>query len=171
MLGNNHVCSIRGRGSIRLRLNDQSIILLSDISFIPEVKRNLISLGVLESKGYGFISDNGHLRIYKGSAKIMNAVRKKTLYYLDATVVSGVINATEKASDDFRIWHQRMGHLGEKGMKELVKRGLIKARGEADLKKCEQCVMGKGKKLPFPKGKLYLTMHIVTFGGLLNHLL
>ena len=44
-LGNNKVCDVKGIGSIRLKMQDQSIKLLTDVRYIPEVKRNLISLG------------------------------------------------------------------------------------------------------------------------------
>ena len=61
-LGNNQMCSIRGIGDIKLRLRDQSIIKLTQVRFIPQIKRNLVSLGVLQSKGYGFRAMDSSLK-------------------------------------------------------------------------------------------------------------
>ena len=38
-------------------------------------------------------------------------------------------------------------------MKVLVKQRVFKSDDSADLKNCEQCIMGKSKKHPFPKGR------------------
>ena len=43
--------------------------------------------------------------------------------------------------------------MGEKGMKELVRRQIIRGNGTDFLKTCEPCFLGKGKKLPFNTGK------------------
>lgn len=49
-LGNNRVCKIQGIGQIKLRLLDGSVDVLTKVRYIPELKRNLISLGTLDSK-------------------------------------------------------------------------------------------------------------------------
>ena len=67
LLGNNQVCTIHGIGNIRMKLHDESIRVLGEVRFIPEVKRNLISLGMLERRGFGFMSEQGILKVYKES--------------------------------------------------------------------------------------------------------
>ena len=81
----------------------------------------------------------------------MTAIRRHTLYYLEGAIVTGSANVTENAAD-IVTWHNRLGHLGSKGMIELGKKGVFRADRSLDLSKCEQCMMGKSKKLPFPKG-------------------
>ena len=39
---------------------------LEDVRHIPELKRNMISLGTLDKKGCGYKCDRGSLEIYKG---------------------------------------------------------------------------------------------------------
>nr|GFB96391.1 retrovirus-related Pol polyprotein from transposon TNT 1-94 [Tanacetum cinerariifolium] len=67
-------------------------------------------------------------------------------YVLQGTVVYGTARvATSKASlDDFKLWHYRLGHMGEKGVKNLAKKGLIKV--SCNLEFCEHCVFGKQKR-------------------------
>ena len=43
LLGNNHVCNVRGIGMVKLKMHDGSIKMLSEVRYILEVKRNLVS--------------------------------------------------------------------------------------------------------------------------------
>lgn len=110
-LGNNQTCRIKGVGSIFLRVHDGTVKMLLDVRFIPEVKRNLISLGTLEKKGLSFTSENGEMRISKNSKTKMIAQRMGSLYYLEATVVNGEANSIFRK--DLRSWHLRLGHPAE----------------------------------------------------------
>lgn len=42
---------VKGKGTIKLKLHDDYAKLLTNVRYIPELKRNLISLGTLEGKG------------------------------------------------------------------------------------------------------------------------
>ena len=123
LLGNNEVCKIRGVGSVSLKLDDGSIKVLTGVRYIPEVKRNLISLGMLEKKGYTSSSGNGVMKISKEGRVVMTALRRNNLYYLTAKAVNGSINVVQAMS--MKQWHIRLGHLSESGIKELAKKGLI----------------------------------------------
>ena len=80
--GNNQLCSVQGIGSIRLKMQNQSVKVLSDVRWIPEVKRNLISL-----KGCSFLSSGGKMLVKKGEDVVMKAERRGSLYYLYASVI------------------------------------------------------------------------------------
>lgn len=54
ILGNNEVCPVKGIGSIRLKTDDGDVRLLTEVRYIPSIKRNLISLGLLEKKRFQF---------------------------------------------------------------------------------------------------------------------
>ena len=75
VLGNNQVCQIKGIGKIRFRLDDNSTAILSEVRYIPKVKRNLISLGLLERKGCSFHSSDGSMEIRKGGVVIIKGRR------------------------------------------------------------------------------------------------
>jgi hypothetical protein len=46
---------------------------LVDVRYVPEIKSNLISLGVLESCGYKYTCQGGALTLSKGSLVLMKA--------------------------------------------------------------------------------------------------
>ena len=70
-LGNDHMCTIKGIGDIKLRMKDGSLKILTEVRFIPEIKRNLVSLGALERKGCSFMSVDGIMKVMKGSEVVM----------------------------------------------------------------------------------------------------
>ena len=49
------------------------------------------------------------------------------------------------------LWHNRLGHMSEKGMKMLHSNGSLPNLKEVDLGFCEDCVYGKQKRVNFLK--------------------
>lgn len=153
-LGNNQVCEVKGIGSIRLRMQDQSVKILTDVRYIPKVKRNLVSLGSLESKGYSFLSSGGKMLVRKGQDVVMTAERRGSLYYLYASVLKlhqDEVNLVKPIS--LKMWHDRLGHLAMGSIRELVKKQVISADDAQEPDPCQDCIRGKAKKQPYPTGK------------------
>lgn len=46
-------------------MHDGIVIMLTNVRYVPGLKRNPISLGLLDSMGYGYSSKNGVLHITK----------------------------------------------------------------------------------------------------------
>ena len=106
---------------------------------------------MLQSKGCAFRSGDQVLEIVKGIEVPMVAVKRNSMYYLDATPMLG--EACVVQTEDAMLWHKRLGHVGLRGMKQLQKDGFINCIDIDAFQKCEDCIMGKGKKLSYLKGK------------------
>ena len=48
MIGNNAVCKVIGMGNIHIKLHDGTVRLIRQVRHVPDLKRNLISLGMLD---------------------------------------------------------------------------------------------------------------------------
>ena len=59
LMGNNNICKIVGMGSVKIEMFDGSVKTICDVRHTPRLKRNLISLSMLDSMGYCFKSENG----------------------------------------------------------------------------------------------------------------
>ncbi|KAL8497416.1 hypothetical protein ACS0TY_020925 [Phlomoides rotata] len=123
LLGNDQVCPVKGIRNIRIKTHNGSCKVLADVRFIPNLKRNLISLGMLELRGIHFKSNGGILLVRKGSDVVMRGIRKPTLYYLDGSTVLGEASVSKQEDPD--LWHLRLGHVSEKGLNELKKQGIL----------------------------------------------
>eukprot|EP00253_Pinus_taeda_P003620 PITA_03620 len=53
-MGNNVSCQNVGMGNIKIKMYDNTVRTLTSVRHVPELKKNLISLGVLDSDGYKF---------------------------------------------------------------------------------------------------------------------
>ncbi|GJW32315.1 retrovirus-related pol polyprotein from transposon TNT 1-94 [Tanacetum coccineum] len=93
--------------------------------------------------------DGGVMKIFKGALVLMKVIQSGGLYVLQDTVVYGTAGvATSKASlDDSKLWHYCLGDMGQKGMKYLAKKGLIKV--SCNLSFCDIVVFFKQKKVSF----------------------
>jgi len=48
-------------------------------------------------------------------------------------------------SDVTKLWHMRLGHMSDKGMAILSKRGLLCGQSTGKIEFCEHCIFGKQK--------------------------
>ena len=82
-MGNDVTCKTVGIGSIRIRMFDGIVRTLTNVRHVPDLKKNLISLGVLDSSGYKGSVHGGVLKISKGILIVMKANRVGNLYKLE----------------------------------------------------------------------------------------
>ena len=151
-LTDNQPCKIAGIGSISLKNHDGSTRVLTDVRYIPKLEKNLISLGTLESKGFTIIMQNGILKVVSGALVVMKGIRRNNLYlYQGSTAVGTAVAVSEvdKVAEMSRLWHMRLGHAGERSLQTLAMQGLLKGEKTCKLDFCEQCVLGKQKRVKF----------------------
>ncbi|KAG8502566.1 hypothetical protein CXB51_001088 [Gossypium anomalum] len=150
-MGNDNACKTVGIGSIQLKNQDGSTRVLTDVRYVPSLKKNLISLGALESKGSVVTMRDGVLKVTSGALVILKGIRKNNLYYYQGSTFIGAVAAASdnKELDSMQLWHMKLGHTSEKSLKILAKQGLLKGAKACKLKFCEHCVLGKQKRVKF----------------------
>lgn len=156
LMGNHHSCSIVGIGNIRLKLHDGMIRELKNVRCVPSMKKNLISLGMLESKGLRLDCQNGVMKVISGAMVVMRGTRRYNLYYLNESTVFEDIATTEQsevaAKESAMLWHMRLAHPGEKSLNTLIQKNMLKGAIASKLDFCEHCVKGKKTRSRFSKG-------------------
>ena len=112
---------------------------------VPDLKKNLVSLGYLERNGYSFSSHarSGVLNISNGAMVVMRGrTMENNLYKIEGSMVTEKSDAAAAVQDQqgtHRLWHYRLGHIGDRGMKELTKHGLILNLDRGISKVCKPC--------------------------------
>ena len=51
IMGDDHPCNVEGMGTIRIKMDDVIVRELKEVRYVPQLKRNLISIGALEVLG------------------------------------------------------------------------------------------------------------------------
>ncbi|GKE88315.1 hypothetical protein Tco_1565790, partial [Tanacetum coccineum] len=62
----------RGIGKVKVQWRDGSSFVLNNVRYIPELKRNLISLGTLEKEGYTVKLQSGKVKVINGSRVVLS---------------------------------------------------------------------------------------------------
>ena len=132
-------------------MHDGRVISLEQVRYVPELKRNLISLGMIDQLGCSIKAENGELQIIRKGTVIMKGCRRNELYILNGSVVLPGVNSV--SGDKTRLWHMSLAHMSEKGLRELSKQGLLGTDPISPLPFCENCVFGKATRQRFNPGK------------------
>ena len=89
LMGDNSTCKVAGIDSDQIKMFDGIVRTLTDVRHIPDLKRNLISLSTLDTKGYKYSGEGGVLKVSKGSLVVMKAdIKSANLYHLRGTTIS-----------------------------------------------------------------------------------
>ena len=148
-MGDNHPCNIEGMGTVRIKMDDGILQELKEVRYIPQLKRNLISVAALKTLGLVISIQDGVLNMTKGSMVALKVVRQNNLYYLKGSTVTGQdVTFTDSDDDSTRLWHMRLGHRAEKSLQASVKKGSLEGASTCNLKLGEHGILDK-KKVKF----------------------
>ena len=105
-----------------------------------DILRNLIFVGQLDDEGHAILFVCGTWKVTKGVRVLARGKKIGTLYM---TTSPKDIIAVAKASIDTSLWHCRLGHINEKGMKMLLSKGKLPELKFVDFDMCESYILGK----------------------------
>lgn len=125
---------------------------ISDVLYIPDLNKNLLSEGVLTGKNMPILKDGDKALVYQNNKVVAVAVRDTNNIYkmLFRTVI---LNVNLTSHECLKTWHERLGHINLNSISEIVKKNLVEGINIANMDKfvCEECCYGKSHELPFKK--------------------
>ena len=125
-------------------MHDGYVRKLTDVRNVPELRKNLISLGFLYYVGYKCTTQGGVLKVSKVILVVMKEKRIRNLYQLEGrTKVNQAVVESKDASDSIHLWHQHLSHMSEKGLKVLVDHKSLPSLKFLNMNFCKYCVFGK----------------------------
>ena len=104
VMGNDKPCRTMEIETIRLKIFDEMVIELQNVRFVLDLKKNLISVGILEAKGYKVTIEDGIMKFTHGAIVILQGVRRHNLYHLKGGTTDKV-NVVEAHNDITKLWH------------------------------------------------------------------
>ena len=145
-MGNAATALVKGKGTIDLKLTSGNTLSLQDVSFVPEVRRNLISGSMLNKHGFKLVFESNKLVLTKGGTFVGKGYMTQGMFMLN---VNKDISAYIVESST--LWHDRLGHLSFQRMKLMSNLDLI-PKSNIDISTlCSTCASAKITKRPFPK--------------------
>lgn len=83
LMGNDTFCEISAIGKVKFVNYNNTEFVLTGVRYSETARRNLISLGQLETLGCWFQSKEYRLKVFKGDSEVLAADYKDTLYFVD----------------------------------------------------------------------------------------
>jgi len=164
-LGDNSVAKIIRHGKVKLLLNDGRIITLLGVLHILYLAGNLIFVSNMGDAGVQTIFEKETCKMVRGALVLMRVVRVGTLYKLLGSTYINECNSTTilmnetsgtlaRPIEQKNLWHQRMGHIGEKGLRALQSKGMAEGIPNCSLNfdLCEHFIYGKPNRVRFASG-------------------
>ena len=121
-LADNKALEIEGKGDVCIKTTSGNQWTLEDVRYIPRIKKNLISVGQLDSTGYAIEFGKGSWKIVKGAMVVARGTKSGTLYTTAGCINMDVV--AEGASGSC-LWHNRLGHMSTKVMNMIVAKGAL----------------------------------------------
>ena len=140
-MGNEGACRIVGIGDVWLTTPTRCRLLLKEVHCVPEGRLNLMSAGQLDDEGYEGSIRNGTMKFCKGNLIVARAWKTNTLYFMHAQICREEVNVA--ADNAGELWHKRLSHMNQKGMRRLVDDNLIPWVKNVRLEKCTNCLASK----------------------------
>jgi hypothetical protein len=145
-LGDDSTTKIMGRGNVKLFLKYGRIRTLPRVMHITKLARILISVSKLDDADVDTVLGNGTCKMVRGAMVLMRGVRCGILYKLlgstytnrcNNSIVPEQRNKEDKTNTvpgkKTMLWHQRLGHIGEKGLRTLHGKGMVEGMSNCTL--------------------------------------
>ena len=152
LMGNNMICKVLGTGIVRIKMYDGVVRTLSNVRHMPDLRKNILSLGIFNSQGYKYTSEGGVLRISKGGLVFIKGKLVNSLYMLQGSTTVGatrISTSVDPNSNNNCLWHMYLGHMNKVGLSILSKQGLFNGLKILKLDFCEHCIFGKQCRVKF----------------------
>jgi hypothetical protein len=100
VLCDNFAYTIAGIGNINVKFDTGFVYTLKDVRYIPELSRNLISVGRLEKDDFTGKIGNGMLKMIKGALVSIKGIKKNDIYITIGEVIRDVNSSISSTKID-----------------------------------------------------------------------
>ncbi|CAB0037528.1 unnamed protein product [Trichogramma brassicae] len=156
-LGDDKACKIKGSGTIIIDryINGKKFRgQLENVLFIPDIKKNLLSIGACTRKGFEVTFTGNIVKFTRdGQVEGVGMMQSNNIYRMFFKVVKPCeVNVAAGALK----WHERLGHVNQKKMHDMISKNLITgvSINEKSHFSCDPCQTAKSHRLPFDKDRV-----------------
>ncbi|TXG67033.1 hypothetical protein EZV62_008308 [Acer yangbiense] len=149
--GNDTTVPVMGKGKISITLKDGSQNAISDVLFVPNLHKNLLSVGQLSEKGYDIRIHEGICTINSAQKGLIAKVKMSQNRLFPLLINSDSLPCFSSVMcDENWLWHMRFGHVNFGSLKQLASRKMVSGLPSINPpdRVCETCVLGKKHRDP-----------------------
>ena len=119
ILGDDSVVRVAGTGHVVFQRESGTPLTLTDVLYVPGLKKNLVSISCIEDKGFVVLFEKGQIYIYppggsRADSKVIG-VRQGRMYRLVFEAGGALACSTSTSREMCELWHRRLGHIHHGG--------------------------------------------------------
>ncbi|MBA0787132.1 hypothetical protein Gotri_027611 [Gossypium trilobum] len=96
---NDSSSKVIGIGTVKIRMHDGTIRRPSDIRYVPDLRKNLISLSILDLEGYKINIKSSDIKVSRGDVILLIGKRTSNLYILEGSTVADEIESPSSITE------------------------------------------------------------------------
>jgi hypothetical protein len=121
-LGDNGTYAIKGFGSTCFHLQSGNVFHIGEMFYVPRLKKNIILVSFLESKGYLVSFSKGKALMWTSNESVSLAMKIRAQEGGIYKVIGQVIQElAHEMINPCKLWHRRFGHLNYNVLPSLEK--------------------------------------------------
>ncbi|UYV68969.1 hypothetical protein LAZ67_6001832 [Cordylochernes scorpioides] len=146
-------------GNVKIKTKEENLLILKDVLFVPQIKRNLLSIGKLIQDYQRIIFSKDKCTIIDFNDQVILEAPKIDDFYIINS--SGSRDEEDKVFKvNWDIWHKRLGHPNENYMTIMKNKNLVykfDCISKEDLNDCITCIKSKYSRKPFKRIEKFQT--------------
>ncbi|GKA06881.1 retrovirus-related pol polyprotein from transposon TNT 1-94 [Tanacetum coccineum] len=155
-MGNSATADIKGEGDVILKMTSEKELKLTNVLYVPEIRKNLVSGWLLNKFGFRLVFESDKFVLSKNQMYVGKGYAMNGMFKLNVMVVKNEINKMNSSAyliESSNVWHARLGHVNFNSLRRLIKFNSIPNCHIDSKYKCETCVEAKLTRTSFKSVK------------------
>ncbi|GKB92887.1 retrovirus-related pol polyprotein from transposon TNT 1-94, partial [Tanacetum coccineum] len=113
-MGNSATADIKGEGDVILKMTSEKELKLTNVLYVPEIRKNLVSGWLLNKFGFRLVFESDKFVLSKNQMYVGKGYAVNGMFKLNVMVVKNDINKMNSSAyliESSNVWHGRLGHL------------------------------------------------------------
>ncbi|GJZ83651.1 pol polyprotein [Tanacetum coccineum] len=120
-MGNSATADIKGEGDVILKMTSEKELKLTNVLYVPEIRKNLVSGWLLNKFGFRLVFESDKFVLSKNQMYVGRGYAMNGMFKLNVMVVKNEINKMNSSAyliESSNVWHGRLGHIPRKEKEE-----------------------------------------------------
>ncbi|KAK9744993.1 GAG-pre-integrase domain [Popillia japonica] len=151
-IGDNSFVKAEGVGTVSLMAlvnNEWQPRTLENTLYVPNLRKNLFSIGAVTDKNFKVIFDDQKIEVRKNQLVVKGIKLSNHCYKMLFKMFS--VEQANVSVNQAKLWHDRLGHVNNNTLKDMANNGMLPNVSLKDVNDlfCESCQYGKAHRKTF----------------------
>ncbi|KAA0053505.1 ty1-copia retrotransposon protein [Cucumis melo var. makuwa] len=148
-MGNSATAGVIGKGKVILKLTSGKTLSLSNVLYVPSLRRNLVFGSLLNRAGLKIVLEGDKVVFTKNGDFVGKGYLSNGLFVLNTISMNENASSSAYLIESANLWHGRLGHVNFASIRKLKDLRLINTSETHETGKCPVCIESKFHKKPF----------------------